>query len=80
MKTIYVGEIPECFGYGISATGETRKQCADALWADFKKARKGYDSLHDLTSLAKVFEYFGGGVYKVTIGKAYFGGFSDDDE
>lgn len=77
MKTIYIGQIPEAFGYSIEATGASRKDCEKALWDEFLKRQKSYDSLHDITSLKKAFEYFGGGVSQVSIGRAYFGGFQN---
>lgn len=70
---IWVGIIPEIFGYGINAIGRTEAEAMDALrsaYADWKVARP--DSSTDFDSS---YERFGGSVTRVEIGKAYHDGF-----
>lgn len=69
MNKLYYGEIPDIFGYGISALGNSKKEVMDAL-------RKGYDAWKENcpdeeTNFKTSFEYYGGRVDRIEIGKAY---------
>lgn len=72
MKTIYYGEIPEIFGYGITCLAETEKEAYSIL-------KKTYEEWKEITvdkeTFDEVLEYWGGGVSVITIGKAYNDGF-----
>jgi predicted RNase H-like HicB family nuclease len=66
---IWFGEIPDIFGYGISALGNSKKEVMDTL-------RKGYDEWKkscpdEETNFRDSFENYGGYVRLVEIGKAY---------
>lgn len=66
---IWYGEIPDIFGYGISALGNSKKEVMDTL-------RKGYDRWKkhrpdEETNFADSFENYGGDVRLVKLGKAY---------
>jgi hypothetical protein len=71
--TLWVGIIPDIFGYGINALGRTKAETEAALrkaYAQHKKAQP--DALTDFETS---FQYWGGCVFKVKVGKAYFDGF-----
>jgi len=68
-KKIYYGEIPDIFGDGISALGNSRKEVIETL-------RKCYDRLKmdcpdEEGSFNRSFEYYGGWVDNIEIGKGY---------
>lgn len=71
--TLWVGIIPGIFGYGINALGRTKAETEAALrkaYAQHKKAQP--DSSTDFETS---FQYWGGCVFKVKVGHAYFDGF-----
>jgi hypothetical protein len=73
-KHIYVGIIPDIFGYGISVASDSEAGAMEALrkaYADWKEANP--DST---TSFKTSFEYWGGRVTKVELNKAYHDNFS----
>jgi hypothetical protein len=72
---IYIGEIPEIFGYGINATGSTEARCRSAIRSEYMTRKRQYQ--YD-KSFPEAWEYFGGSIFEVEIGKAYFGGFGND--
>lgn len=72
MKTIYYGDIPEIFGYGITCIEETEEKC----YAVLKKAYEDWKEIKvDKETFDEVLEYWGGGVSLITIGKTYHDGF-----
>lgn len=73
-KTIWVGIIPDIFGYGINVAAETRDEAFDALrreYVDWKKAILQPSS----TNFDESFRYYGGYVIEVELGKGYHDGF-----
>lgn len=72
MKKIWFGNIPEVFGYGISCLGNSKKEVMDTMkkeYAEWKKQQPDPE-----TNLNKSFEYFGGYVEEIEIGKCYYEG------
>lgn len=73
-KTLWVGIIPEIFGYGINVVAETREGAMTALreaYDEWKVARPD-----PTTNFDKSFDYWGGYVTEVELGKGYYDGFS----
>ena len=74
-KTIFVGVIPDIFGYGINVAAETREGAMAALrreYTNWKKALLQPSS----TNFAESFNYYGGYVVEVELGKGYHAGFN----
>lgn len=73
-KTIFVGVIPDIFGYGINVASDTKEGAMAGLrkaYADWKEANP--DST---TSFKTSFEYWGGHIIEVELGKGYHDGFN----
>lgn len=73
-KTIFVGVIPDIFGYGINVASDTRDGAFTALreaYDDWKKARPDPN-----TTFNRSFAYYGGYVIEVELGKGYHDGFN----
>ena len=73
-KTIFVGVIPDIFGYGINVAAETREGAFAGLrqeYADWKKARPDPS-----TNFDQSFAHYAGYVVEVELGKGYHDGFS----
>lgn len=73
-KHIFIGVIPEIFGYGINVAASTKEGAMDAL-------RKAYDEWKvarpdPSTNFDKSFAYYDGHVIKVELGKGYHDGFN----
>jgi hypothetical protein len=71
---VWVGIIPEIFGYGINAIGHTK---ADVM----KVLRQSYDEWKisrpdPTTNFKDSYQRFGGHVFKVEVGKAYHDNFN----
>ena len=75
MKTVWIGMIPGIFGYGLSAVGDTKKECMDALKKGYDEFKKGYPD--PTTNFKKSYEYWGGYCKKVEMGKAYYDDFAE---
>ena len=69
MKKLYYGEIPDIFGYGISALGNSKKEVMDTLRRGYNEWKKNCPD--EETNFKTSFEYYGGRVDEVKIGKAY---------
>lgn len=75
MKTIWYGNIPDIFGYGISCLGNTKKEVMDGLkkeYAEWKEARPDEE-----TNFKTSFEHYGGWVRQTEIGKGYHEGLGE---
>ena len=72
-KTIWVGVIPGIFGYGISVAAESEKDCMKALRSCYLDWKKSYPD--PTTNFKKSFEYWGGRVNQIELGKGYFDDF-----
>ena len=71
---VWVGVIPDIFGYGITTIAYTKADAMKTLrqsYANWKKARP--DST---TNFKMSYERFGGTIYQVEIGKAYHAHFN----
>jgi hypothetical protein len=71
--TIWLGIIPGIFGYGISVAETSKAKAMTAL-------RKAYDEYKEAnpnpnTDFETSFEYWGGSVSKIELGRSYFDGF-----
>ena len=69
-KTVWIGMIPEIFGYGIAVIETNEKKCYQAL----KKALKEWNG--ELI-FKKTMEYYGGEVKEIEFGRSYFDDFKD---
>jgi predicted RNase H-like HicB family nuclease len=85
-KTIWIGIIPDIFGYGMSVAGETEEECLKALkraYRDWSKDRSDdYGDMRDengrkLTRFEKAMESWGGRVDEVELGKLYWDNFGN---
>lgn len=74
-QTIWVGMIPEIFGYGMTVIGNSEAECMKALRAEYKEWKKQRPD--PSTNFKKSFEYFGGSVQEIEIGKVYFEDFRE---
>ena len=74
-QTIWIGIIPDIFGYGISVAGNSEAECMTALRASYKKWKKGYPD--PSTNFKTSFENWGGRVSEVELGKSYFDNFGE---
>lgn len=79
-RTIWVGSIPDIFGYGLSVVGETKKECETALKKAYLQWSKGtsddYGDRRDengkkMTRFEKAMEDWGGDIFEVELGKIY---------
>lgn len=85
-KTIWIGIIPDIFGYGMSVVGESEEECLKTLrraYRDWSKDRSDdYGDMRDengrkLTRFEKAMENWGGRITEVELGKTYFDNFGD---
>ncbi len=76
MKTrkryIWVGQIPEIFGYGIIVLDKNEELATKALKREFYRWKRAQPSPSTFKS---AFEDWGGRIEKVELGKAYCDGF-----
>jgi hypothetical protein len=72
---LWYGEIPEIFKYGISCLGNSEKEVMETIKRQYRKLKDAYPD--EETNFKTSFEYYGGYVYEVEIGKAYGGGLQD---
>jgi hypothetical protein len=73
-KYIYIGQMPEIGGYGISVASFDEKDAMKILrkeYLDWKKHR-----YMDMT-FKQALEYFGGGVSKIELNKGYYDDFKE---
>jgi ribosomal protein S5 len=74
-RTVWVGVIPGIFGYGISVAEESEEACMKALNRAYREWKKGYPD--PTTNFKTSFEYWGGRVTEVELGKNYFDNFGE---
>lgn len=74
-QTIWVGVIPEIFGYGISVVEVSEKACMKALKKEYKKWKM--ERPDPTTKFKTSFEAWGGRVIEVEIGKCYYDNFGE---
>ena len=77
MKKIWFGNIPDIFGYGISCLGNSKKEVMDTMKKEYKqwkagRAKHGFGD--ESTNFETSYEYYGGWVEQVEIGKGYYEG------
>jgi hypothetical protein len=75
---IWLGTIPDCFGYGIAVIEDTQEKCRLALkkdWDETLTARKDYIPHNFPQDYESALDYFGGFVTEIEKGKAYCDGF-----
>lgn len=73
-SSVWVGVIPDIFGYGINAIGHTRVDVMRTLrksYDEWKKARPD-----PTTNFRDSYARFGGAVFKIEIDKAYHDNFN----
>ena len=85
-KTIWVGIIPDIFGYGMSVAAESEAECLKALKKDYAKSSEGrsddYGDMRDengkkLTRFEKAMENWGGRIEEIELGKVYWDNFGN---
>ena len=69
---IWFGDIPEIFGYGISCLGNSRKEVMETMKKEYKRWKE--QAPDEETNFKTSFEYYGGGVWQVELGKGYHEG------
>jgi hypothetical protein len=69
MKKIWFGNIPDIFGYGISCLGNSKKEVMDTMKKEYRRWKE--QAPDEETNFYTSFEYYGGTVYKVELGKGY---------
>jgi predicted RNase H-like HicB family nuclease len=74
-QTIWVGIIPDIFGYGMSVLGNTEAECMKALKDGYKEWKKGYPD--PSTNFKTSFENWGGFVREIELNKTYFDNFGE---
>jgi len=75
-KTIWIGVIPDIFGYGISVAEESEEACMKALKRAYREWKTGCYG-NQATNFKDSFENWGGRVKEVELGKKYFDNFSE---
>lgn len=70
---LWVGIIPSIFGYGINAIGRTKAEAENALRKAYEQHKKHQPD--PLTDFETSFQYWGGSLNRIKIGKAYHDGF-----
>jgi len=70
MKTVWIGIIPEIFGYGISVVELSEESCYKALKKEYREWKKLQPD--SSTNFDDSFEYYGGSVKEVQLGKCYY--------
>ena len=74
-KIVYVGIVPDIFGYGMNVLGDTEQECVKALKKQFFDWRVKYN-MHGM-SFDRMMEYFGGQVFAVEKGTVYLDDFKN---
>ena len=71
---IWVGHIPEIYGYGIMVIECTEDQARKSLKRMFQETRKIW---HGELAYTKAMDYFGGKIFQVETGKQYYDDFGE---
>ena len=72
---LWVGTVEGIFGYGMSVISDSEAGVMKALKAEYRRWKRQYPN--EETSFAKSFEWFGGSVKKVKLGKVYYDNFNE---
>lgn len=84
-RTIWLGIIPDIFGYGINVLEDSEEACEKALKRAYREWSKGtcddYGDMRDdngkkMTRFEKAMENWGGRIEEVELGKVYFDNFA----
>lgn len=84
-STIWVGIVPDIFGYGMSVAADSKAECEKALRARYtqwkrdtgkllRSVKQPYDASE--TAFASSFENFGGRIMEIKKGEVYFDHFA----
>jgi hypothetical protein len=71
-RTLFVGQIPNAFGYGLMVAEDSEQSCIKALKNSYDKWKRIYNFKK---SFKEAFEYFGGSIQEIELGKVYYDGF-----
>ena len=71
---VWVGMIPEIHGYGLNVMEFSEAEAKKTLRREFLKMQKAWNGEF---TFPKAMEYFGGRVFKIEPGKAYYEDFGD---
>jgi hypothetical protein len=72
---LWVGIIPDIFGYGFSVAGQTAGECKKAMQQEYKRWKKMYPDTE--TNFESSFENFGGRIQRISLGKVYYENFGE---
>lgn len=77
-KELWIGQIPDIFGYGMSVVSESKAGAMKALRLKYAEWKRNLGPMADpTTNFKKSFEYFGGYVGKVDLDRVYHDGFNE---
>ena len=74
-ETIWIGTIPGIFGYGMCVLGSSKKECMKALRKDYDEFKEARKEMTSQKIFLEAFEYWGGHVEEIKIGKVYYDNF-----
>lgn len=74
-KKIWIGTIPGIFGYGMCVIGNSEKECMKALRKNYDEWKEERKEMTSQKIFLEAFEYWGGHVEEIKIGKVYYDNF-----
>lgn len=74
-QTIFIAELPEVFGYGITGYGATAEEAEAAVKSEFHRQRQNAAGI--VGNWESVKEYFGFSIRRATTGTAHLDGCGD---
>jgi hypothetical protein len=75
---LWVGVIPDIFGYGMTVLSNSKDGAMKALKAEYRRWKKSQGEHADpTTTFAGSYENFGGHIKKIEVGKVYFDNFGE---
>ena len=84
-KTIYIGQMEEVFGYGLSVVANSKKECEDTMFKTYGKLykrnlykwEKEWEKQPTKKHFLKRLEDWSGHISKVKLNHSYFGNFKE---
>ena len=71
---VWIGRIPEIYGYGLSVMEHSEAEAMKTLKREFLKMKKSWQGVK---TFPQAMDYFGGRVFKIESGKAYYDDFGE---
>jgi len=72
---IWIGTIPDIFGYGMTVATDSEASAIKALKSEYRRWKKQYPNPENTFETS--FEAFGGNVRNITPGKVYYDNFGE---